>query len=101
MFGIAQLVLGTQAHDLFPGGGARCAGAAGAGIAGLAAAGAGAAEAAADAEGGAPASGVPVSAVPQPPKASRSRSPAAVVARRPPRRPEFMVVTVMIQSAQA
>ena len=25
MFGIALLVLGTQAHDLFPGGPARCA----------------------------------------------------------------------------
>ncbi|NGY63178.1 ABC transporter permease [Lentzea sp. NEAU-D13] len=30
LFGIALLVLGTQAHDLFPGGPARCAGAAGA-----------------------------------------------------------------------
>ena len=29
MFGIALLVLGTQAHDLFPGGPARCAGEAG------------------------------------------------------------------------
>ena len=29
MFGIALLVLGTQAHDLFPGGPARCAGGAG------------------------------------------------------------------------
>ncbi|MFI5834237.1 ABC transporter permease subunit [Micromonospora sp. NPDC051300] len=31
MFGVALLLLGTQAHDLFPGGPARCAGAAGVG----------------------------------------------------------------------
>jgi hypothetical protein len=54
-----------------------------------------------EAEGREPASEVPVLPAPQPLKVKASRSPAAVEAKEPPRRPEFVIITVVIQSAGA